>query len=273
MNREAWDGDWYKRGWFDDGTPLGSAASAECRIDSIAQSWAAISGAGDRQRVRRAMAAVERELIVPETGLAMLFAPPFDHAPVDPGYIKGYPPGVRENGGQYTHAALWSVIAFTMLGEGDKAAGLLSMLNPINHSRNRREAHRYKLEPYVVAADIYSQPPHVGRGGWSWYTGAAGWMYRAGVEHVLGLRIEGAFLHLDPCIPKHWRSYEMTLNRGSSRYEIVVENPDAVSKGIAHAEYDGIALSEHPLRLPLEDDGSIHTVKITLGHSQEGRPA
>jgi cyclic beta-1,2-glucan synthetase len=252
---------------------LGSAASAECRIDSIAQSWAAISGAGDPQRVRRAMAAVERELIVPETGLAMLFAPPFDPRAGRSRLYQGLPARCSRKWRPVHHAALWSVIAFTMLGEGDKAAGLLSMLNPINHSRNRREAHRYKLEPYVVAADIYSQPPHVGRGGWSWYTGAAGWMYRAGVEYVLGLRIEGAFLHLDPCIPKHWRSYEMTLNRGSSRYEIVVENPNAVSKGIAHAEYDGIVLSEHPLRLPLEDDGSTHTVRITLGPAQKGQPA
>ena len=265
LNGQAWDGDWYKRGWFDDGTPLGSAASAECRIDSIAQSWGAISGAGNLKQVRRAMSAVERELIVPDTGLAMLFAPPFDQAPVDPGYIKGYPPGVRENGGQYTHAALWSVIAFTVLGEGDKAARLLSMLNPINHSRNRPEAHQYKLEPYVVAADIYSQSPHVGRGGWSWYTGAAGWMYRAGVEHMLGLRIEGAFLCLNPCIPKDWLSYEMILKRQTTNYEIVVENPDAVETGIAHAECDGLVLSERPLRLPLEDDGKIHRVKVTLG--------
>ena len=203
----------------------------------------------------------------------MLFAPPFDHAPADPGYVKGYPPGVRENGGQYTHAALWSVIAFVLLGEGDKAAGLLSMLNPINHSRSRSEAHRYKLEPYAVAADIYSQPPHVGRGGWSWYTGAAGWMYRTGVEYVLGLRIEGEFLHLDPCIPKHWPNYEMTLKRDSSSYEIVVENPHAVCKGIVHVEYDGIAISERPVRLRLEDDGSIHTIKVTLGPSPKSKPA
>jgi len=269
LNDKGWDGDWYKRGWFDDGTPLGSAASAECRIDSIAQSWGAISGAGDPQQVGRAMSAADRELIVPDTGLAMLFAPPFDQAPVDPGYIKGYPPGVRENGGQYTHAALWSVIAFTLLGDGDKAAALLSMLNPINHSRSRPEAHRYKLEPYVVAADIYSQPPHVGRGGWSWYTGAAGWMYRAGIEYVLGLRIEGAFLHLDPCIPKHWRNYQMTLQRESTRYEIFVKNPNGVSKGIAHVEYDGIAMSECPLRIPFKDDGSIHTIKVTLGRAAE----
>src|SRR6185436_10544366 len=179
---------------FDDGTPLGSAQNDECRIDSIAQTWAVMSGIAESYRGARAMAAVDQYLIRRGDGLITLFTPPFDRSKLDPGYVKGYVPGVRENGGQYTHAALWSVIAFTLLGEGDKAAALLAMLNPINHSRSRSEAHRYKLEPYVVAADIYSQPPHVGRGGWSWYTGAAGWMYRAGVEHVLGLRIEGAFL-------------------------------------------------------------------------------
>ncbi len=265
LHRQAWDGDWYRRGWFDDGTPLGSSASAECRIDSIAQSWAAISGAGDPKRVLRAMAAVERELIVPETGLAMLFAPPFDQTPLDPGYIKGYPPGVRENGGQYTHAALWSVIAFTVLGQGDKAAGLLAMLNPINHSRTRSEAHQYKLEPYVVAADVYSRHPHVGRGGWSWYTGAAGWMHRAGVEYVLGLRIEGDFILLDPCIPAHWPRYEMTLTRDSSRYEIVVENPNGSQYGIASAHYDGDAIEGRPLRIPLKADGKTHSINVTLG--------
>jgi cyclic beta-1,2-glucan synthetase len=271
LDRKAWDGEWYKRGWFDDGTPLGSAANSECRIDSIAQSWAAISGAGDAKRVLRAMAAVDRELIVPETGLAMLFAPPFDQTPLDPGYIKGYPPGIRENGGQYTHAALWSVIAFTMLGQGDKAASLLTLLNPINHSRTRSEAHRYKLEPYVVAADVYSRPPHVGRGGWSWYTGAAGWMHRAGVEYVLGLRIEGEFLRLDPCIPAHWQGYEMTLRRDSSRYEIVVENPDSVQYGIATVEYDGVPVDERPVRLPLKADGEVHSIKITLGRESPSR--
>ena len=184
LEREAWDGDWYRRAFFDDGTPLGSATSEECRIDSIAQSWAVLSGASKPGRAARAMAAVERELIRPEDGLALLFAPPFDKTSLDPGYIKGYPPGVRENGGQYTHAALWSVMAFAALGEGDKAASLFSLLNPINHARNRADAHRYKAEPYVVAADIYAVAPHVGRGGWTWYTGSGGWMQRAGVrEH------------------------------------------------------------------------------------------
>ena len=165
--------------------------TTECRIDSIAQSWAVISGAADPERAARAMAAVERELIRPQDRLALLFTPPFDKTPLDPGYIKGYPPGIRENGGQYTHAALWSVMAFAALGEGDKAAALFSLLNPINHARTRADVHRYKVEPYVVAADVYAAAPHVGRGGWTWYTGSAGWMQRAGVESILGLRLRG----------------------------------------------------------------------------------
>ena len=152
----------------------------------------------------------------------LLFAPPFDKTALDPGYIKGYPPGIRENGGQYTHAALWSVMAFAALGEGDKAADLFSLLNPINHARTRSDVHRYKVEPYVVAADIYASAPHIGRGGWTWYTGSAGWMQRAGVESILGLRIRGAFLHLDPCIPKSWATFEMTVRRQSAQYEITV---------------------------------------------------
>ena len=180
LEREAWDGDWYVRAYFDDGAALGAAADDECRIDSIAQSWAVLSGAATPRRAAQAMAALDRELIRRDAGLALLFAPPFDRTPRDPGYIKGYPPGVRENGGQYTHAAAWSVMAFAALGEGDKAAELFAMLNPINHARTRADAHRYKVEPYVVCADVYSVPPHVGRGGWTWYTGSAGWLQRAG---------------------------------------------------------------------------------------------
>ena len=265
LEGEAWDGDWYRRGWFDDGTPLGSAASEECRIDSIAQSWAVISGAADPQRASRAMAAVERDLILPETGLALLFAPPFDQTPLDPGYIKAYPAGIRENGGQYTHAALWSVIAFAKLGEGDKAADLLSLLNPINHARTRAEAHRYKVEPYVVAADVYSRPPHVGRGGWTWYTGAAGWMQRASIEMVLGLRMSAGALHLDPCIPKTWPGFKVALRHGTARYEIEFQNPDSVSRGVAHAECDGKVIEARPLQLPLVDDGQTHHVLVRLG--------
>ena len=183
LERDGWDGNWYRRGFFDDGTPFGSAANDECRIDSIAQSWSVISGAADPGRAASAMEAVEDQLIRREAGLALLFTPPFDHTPLDPGYIKGYPPGIRENGGQYTHAAAWSVIAFATLGDGDKAADLFSLINPINHSRTRASIQRYKVEPYVIAADVYSEAPHVGRGGWTWYTGSAGWMYRAGIDH------------------------------------------------------------------------------------------
>jgi len=265
LEREAWDGDWYRRGWYDDGTLLGSATSEECRIDSIAQSWAVISGAADPARGARAMAAVERELIRPKDRLALLFTPPFDQTLLDPGYIKGYPPGIRENGGQYTHAALWSVMAFAMLGEGDKAASLFSLLNPINHARSRADVHRYKVEPYVVAADVYAAPPHVGRGGWTWYTGSAGWMQRAGIESILGLRMQGAAIHLDPCIPKSWRKFEMTVRYRSARYEVLVENPDGVSRGILSAQLDGAVIVDRPLHLPLLDDGIVHHVRLILG--------
>lgn len=273
LDREAWDGDWYRRAWFDDGTPLGSAANGECRIDSIAQSWAVISGAGDPARASRAMAAVERELILPETGLALLFAPPFDQTDLDPGYIRGYPPGVRENGGQYTHAAIWSAIAFCRLGEGDRAVDLLSMLNPINHARSRGEAHLYKVEPYVVAADIYSQPPHVGRGGWTWYTGAAGWMHRAIVENVLGLAVVGGSLRIDPCIPKAWPGFKATLRRGTARYEIVVDNPEGVCRGVVGADCDGVAIAARPVEIPTPDDGRTHRVTLRLGAARAGPAA
>ncbi len=211
LERDGWDGAWYRRGWFDDGTPLGSAASSECRIDSIAQSWAVLSGAADPHRARQAMAAVDQQLVRRDDGLVLLFTPPFDRAPVDPGYIKGYPPGVRENGGQYTHAAAWVVIAFAALGDGDKAAELFSLLNPIHHANTRAAVHRYKVEPYVACADVYAVAPHVGRGGWTWYTGAAGWLYRAGLESILGFRVRGSTLLLDPCIPKDWPGFEITL--------------------------------------------------------------
>jgi cyclic beta-1,2-glucan synthetase len=262
---QAWDGDWYRRGWFDNGTPLGSATNEECRIDSISQSWAVISGTARLDRAVQAMAAVDRELILHHDGLALLFTPPFDRPPLDPGYIKGYPPGVRENGGQYTHAALWSVMAFAGLGEGDKAAALFWMLNPINHARTRIDMHRYKVEPYVVAADVYAASGHVGRGGWTWYTGSAGWMQRAGVESILGLRIEGGALLLDPCIPRSWPGFEITLRRGTSRFEIVVENPQGVQHGIAAAELDGEKIAARPLSIPLNDDGAVHRLQVRLG--------
>lgn len=265
LERSAWAGDWYLRGWYDDGSPLGSPDSEECRIDAIAQSWAVLSGAADPARARRALAAVERELIDPDVGLALLFSPPFDKGPKDPGYIKGYPRGVRENGGQYTHAAVWTAMAFAAVGDGDRAANLLSMLNPINHSRTRSEAQRYKVEPYVVAADIYSHPAHVGRGGWTWYTGAAGWMYRAGVESLIGLRRDGDALLLDPCIPRNWPGFRLAYRAGEARYQIDVENPDGVCQGVAEAVLDGASLPERPLRLPLAGGDGVRHLRIRLG--------
>ncbi len=264
LENEGWDGDWYRRGFFDDGTPLGSASSEECRIDSIAQSWAVLSGAADPARAARGMAAVERHLIRPGEGLALLFTPPFDKTPLDPGYIKGYPPGLRENGGQYTHAALWSVMAFAASGEGDKAAALFSLLNPINHARTRSDVLRYKVEPYVLAADIYAEPPHVGRGGWTWYTGSAGWMQRAGIESILGLKMEGNALHLDPCIPRNWPGFEMTLRHGAARYRIIVDNPEGISQGIVSAEIDGEDMAV-PVVIPFSLAAGTHVIKVTLG--------
>jgi cyclic beta-1,2-glucan synthetase len=265
LEREAWDGAWYRRAYFDDGTPLGSASGAECRIDSLAQTWSVISGAADPERARRAMRSVEEYLVRPGDDLVLLFTPPFDKSPVDPGYIKGYLPGVRENGGQYTHAAVWCAIAYAMLGEGDSAAEIIRMLNPINHASSRAGVHAYKVEPYVVAADIYSVPPHVRRGGWTWYTGAAGWMYRAGVEWMLGIRKSGDSLSIDPCIPREWPGFQVRYRHGHSHYEISVENPLGVMRGVTAMEIDGkpLELSSHTVRLV--DDGREHRVGVVLG--------
>ncbi|MEE8361293.1 MAG: protein ndvB, partial [Gemmatimonadales bacterium] len=264
LEREAWDGEWYRRAFFDDGTALGSEESDECQIDSIPQSWAVLSGAADPERARRAMESVERRLVRWEDRLLLLFTPPFDRTPRDPGYIKGYPPGVRENGGQYTHAAIWSVAAFAMLGEGDKAVDLFNLVSPIHHTRGRADVHRYKVEPYAVAADVYSEPPHVGRGGWTWYTGAAGWLYRAGLEWILGFRKRGAALSIDPCIPREWKGFEISYRHGRTRYRITVENPNGVSRGVTRLSLDGTTLPTDGL-VPLVDDGEEHQVQVVLG--------
>jgi cyclic beta-1,2-glucan synthetase len=267
LERDGWDGSWYRRGYFDDGTPFGSAASEECRIDSIAQSWSVISGAADATRAAQAMAAADAQLIQREDGLALLFTPPFDQTPLDPGYVKGYPPGLRENGGQYTHAAAWSVIAFARLGQAEKAAELFAMLNPINRASTRTAVRRYKVEPYVVAADVYSVAPHAGRGGWTWYTGSAGWMYRAGIEEILGLQVQDDHLSLRPCIPKHWPGFEIVFTFKTSRYEIVVTNPDGVNGGASRTIVDGVALADPRAGIPLADDGETHRVEMTLGEA------
>jgi cyclic beta-1,2-glucan synthetase len=264
LEREAWDGDWYLRGWFDDGAALGSAANDECRIDSIAQSWGVLSGAAEPGRAGQAMEAAGRELVLPQSRVALLFKPPFDKTHLEPGYIKGYPAGIRENGGQYTHAAVWSVMALAKLGQGDNATSLYAMLNPINHARTRADVLTYKVEPYVIAADVYATPPHVGRGGWTWYTGSAGLMQRAGVESILGLQVRGSSLRLAPCIPKAWPGFEMTFQHGSATYEIRVDNPDGRESGVRTAELDGKAICASPVAIPLIDDGAIHHVRVVL---------
>ncbi len=266
LERESWDGDWYRRAYFDDGAPLGSIANNECRIDAIAQSWAVISRAGEPARAARAMAALDKYLVRRDEKLLLLLAPPFDHPAHDPGYIRGYPPGVRENGGQYTHAATWAAMAWAMQGDGDRAGELLSMLNPINHADNPTGVHRYRVEPYVVCADIYSMPPHVGRGGWTWYTGSAAWMYRVALEWLLGFRVNGSSLTLDPCIPRSWPGFELSFRYRSARYAIVVENPLGVCRGILATKLDGeVMTGNRKLLIPLKDDGAEHRIQIILG--------
>lgn len=264
LEEEGWDGEWYKRAFFDDGTPLGSAQNDECQIDSIPQSWAVLSGAGKKERARQAMESVERRLLRQEDRLLPIFSPPFDQTPLDPGYIKGYLPGIRENGGQYTHAAIWSVVAFAMLGEGDKSLDLFNLLSPIHHASRRADVHRYKVEPYVVAADVYSEPPHVGRGGWTWYTGAAGWLYRAGLEWILGFKKRGSALRIDPCVPREWKGFEITYRHGDTLYQITVENPKGVCRGVSRVSLDGNLLQREAL-VPLSDDGREHQVQVILG--------
>ncbi len=264
LDREAWDGMWYRRAWFDDGTPLGSSANDECRIDSISQSWAVLSGADRGDRARQAMESVRRHLIRRAERLVLLLSPPFDTSTLEPGYIKGYPPGIRENGGQYTHAAIWTMIAFAELGDGDQAAEIFHQLNPIQHATTRANVRVYKVEPYVVAADIDSEPPHVGRGGWTWYTGAAGWMHRAGLEWILGIRRRGSALLIDPCIPRRWKGFEVTWRHGRTVYRIAVENPRGVCRGVSRLSLDGAPLpAGEPV--PLSDDGLKHEVQVVLG--------
>ncbi len=210
------------------------------------------------------MAAVEEYLVRRDAGLVLLLAPPFDRTLLEPGYISGYLPGVRENGGQYTHAALWSVIAFATLGDGDRAAELFAMLNPINHTSTAAGIHRYKVEPYVLAGDVYAEPPHVGRGGWTWYTGSAGWMYRAGLEWILGFRLRGTRLVVDPCIPGAWQGFNIAFRYHSARYDIVVENPQGVTRGVSSVEVDGVS-HDGQASIPLADDQKSHRIRIVLG--------
>ncbi len=270
IEAHAWDGDWYLRAFYDDGTPLGSHAGDDARIDAIAQAWSVLAGPTDPERSARAMASVHEHLVRDKDGLVLLLAPPFDRGRHDPGYIKGYPPGVRENGGQYTHAALWFAWACAASGDGDRAHDLFGRLNPLRHAADAASAARYRLEPYVVAADVYGVAPHAGRGGWSWYTGSAAWMYRLGVEAILGLRREGTSLAFEPCIPAAWPGFEIRYRYGATEYRIQVVNPDGATRGVVGLELDGVALPT--LRLPLVDDGVARSAIVRMGASGASGP-
>jgi cyclic beta-1,2-glucan synthetase len=262
----SWDGEWYRRGYYDDGAPLGSAQSDECTIDSIAQSWAVLSGAASPQRADRAMDSVRTHLVRRGAQVVVLLTPPFDRTARSPGYIKGYPPGVRENGGQYTHAAAWVVMALARLGSGDEATELFHMLNPVNHTRTGPDVARYQGEPYVVAGDVCARPEHAGRVGWTWYSGSAGWMYRAGLESILGLRRQGDTFAVDPCIPAAWPGYAIGWRVGRTRYEIAVANPERRCRGVGTARLDGVPVD--PGAIPLVDDGGTHEVRVVLGAAE-----
>jgi cellobiose phosphorylase len=259
VERSGWDGAWYRRAYFDDGTPLGSAGNEECRIDSVAQSWSVLSGAGDPARQRQAMDALDAHLVRRDAGLVQLLDPPFDTSPLDPGYIKGYLPGVRENGGQYTHAAVWAAMAFAELGDGERAWELLRMINPVNHGRGERGIDTYKVEPYVVCADVYGVAPHVGRGGWSWYTGSAGWMYRLVVESLLGLRVEGERLRFAPVLPADWRSFALDYRYRETDYHVIVHqaaSPDDEERCILDGR------PQPDASIVLVDDGRDHHAEV-----------
>jgi cellobiose phosphorylase len=249
IERTSWDGDWYRRGYFDDGTALGSRDNEEARIDSLPQSWAVISGAGDSDRAARAMRSVDEQLIRRKEQAVLLFTPPFDQSTPHPGYIMGYPPGVRENGGQYTHAAIWVAMAFARMGAGERAVEVLQMLNPVEHAHTPDDYEVYRTEPYAVAADVYSLESQPGRGGWTWYTGSAGWMYRVWLEEVLGFKLRGDLLSIEPAIPDNWPGYTINFRYGQTHYRIEVKNEGQPSRQ----------------EIRLKDDHQTHTIHISVG--------
>ncbi len=270
INSTSWDGEWYRRAYYDDGTPLGSRDSDECQIDALAQAWAVLSRVAPPDRAAIAMDSVERRLISDSEKLIRLLTPPFENTPHDPGYIKGYVPGVRENGGQYTHAALWVVRAMAELGRNNRAAALLSMLCPTSHTRTPSDVDVYKVEPYVVVADVYGAAPHVGRGGWTWYTGSAGWMYRVAIESVLGFRMRGGdTIVMKPCIPDAWPQCRIEYRdpRDGTRYAITIRNTPASASRVAHASIDGApaTVSDGGAEIPMRRDGGRHQIDVVLG--------
>jgi cellobiose phosphorylase len=261
IEQNGWDGEWYRRAYFDDGSPIGSASNPECQIDSIAQSWSVLSGAGDAERSRMAMEAVDRRLVRRDHALVQLLDPPFDKSDMNPGYIKGYVPGVRENGGQYTHAAIWAAMAFAALGDSRRAWELLTMINPVNHASSPEGIATYKVEPYVVAADVYALSPHNGRGGWTWYTGSAGWMYRLIVESLLGLRLDVDKLRFAPCLPADWKRFKVYYRYRETVYEIDVLQQLA-EVGETSVTVDGVEQDDKAI--PLVDDRRNHLVEVVI---------
>jgi cyclic beta-1,2-glucan synthetase len=264
LDAHGWDGGWYRRAFADDGSLLGSKESLECRIDAIAQSWSVISGVADPERARKAVDASLAQLVKPDPGMMLLLTPPFTtNNPHDPGYIRSYPAGIRENGGQYTHGVLWTVQALAQLGDGERAYSLLSMLNPVHHGQTRAAVDRYKAEPYVVAADVYAGD-HLGRAGWTWYTGAAGWMYRIALEELLGLHVRGDTLSLVPRVPRAWKAYSIRYQRGETTFFIEVENPQGLELTVAELEVTIDGKPVQAARIPLPSTGTQHTIRARV---------
>ena len=259
LNSNGWDGRWFRRAFMDDGNVLGSMENDECRIDSIAQSWSIISGAGDNDKKYISMESLENHLVDRENGIIKLLDPPFEKGKLEPGYIKGYLPGVRENGGQYTHGAIWVIIAEAMLGFGDKAAELYRMINPIEHARTKEASKKYKVEPYVIAADVYGASNLAGQGGWTWYTGSSSWYYKAGIEYLLGLKVENGYIRIEPCIPKEWKEYQIQYKWKESIYHIKIKNPEGKNTGVSK-----VILNEKEVENSIKLDGSRNIYQIEV---------
>ena len=262
LNNSGWDGRWFKRAITDDGTEIGSISSDECKIDSISQSWSVISNAGDNDKKFIAIEEAESHLIDKDNRIIKLFDPPFEKSSINPGYIKSYPPGIRENGGQYTHAVCWLIIAEALLGFGDKAFEIAEMINPIEHSKNKEEAKTFKLEPYVLEADLYSNKDLIGRGGWNWYTGSSSWYYISVLEYILGLKIKEGFLYLEPCIPKDWKEYEIKYKYKTSIYNIKVKNPNGNNDGVKEFVVDGEVIPEK--KIFLQNNCKIYNIEVII---------
>ena len=261
LNTKAWDGRWYKRAYMDDGNWLGSMENEECRIDSIAQSWSTISNAGDNDKKYISIESLENHLVDRENGIIKLLDPPFEKSKLEPGYIKAYLPGVRENGGQYTHSSCWVIIAESLLGFGDKAVELYKMINPIEHSRTKESSTKYKVEPYVIPADIYGASNLAGQGGWTWYTGSSSWYYKAGIEYILGLKINEGYLEINPCIPRDWKNYEIQYKWKETIYNIEVKNPNRKNTGVTKVLLNGDETKNH---IKLDGTRKIYKVEILL---------